>query len=142
MNWYKQSKQEVWLKAPLRHTRDGFYYLDLSQKFVTGLLSMVDDESAGEPPYWQKKYNSVEAHISVLYGDELEEGIVVKEIGQDFSFKLGKFESMKPDDWDDMKKIWIFTVESEELENLRERYGLSKKLKGHDFHITIAVDRA
>ena len=38
-----------------------------------------------------------------------------------------------------VKKIWLIAVAAPELEKLRESYGLSSKLKNHDFHITIGT---
>jgi len=32
----------------------------------------------------------------------------------------------------------VLEVESQKLENLRKKYGLNAKLKGHEFHISIA----
>jgi Swiss Army Knife, 2H phosphoesterase domain len=38
-----------------------------------------------------------------------------------------------------VKKLWLLAVAAPELEKLRESYGLSSRLKGHDFHITIGT---
>ncbi len=38
-----------------------------------------------------------------------------------------------------MKKLWLLAVAAPDLEKLRESYGLSSKLKNHDFHITIGT---
>jgi len=38
-----------------------------------------------------------------------------------------------------MKKLWLLAVAAPELEKLRESYGLSSRLKNHDFHITIGT---
>ncbi|KAF3361781.1 hypothetical protein PHSC3_001671 [Chlamydiales bacterium STE3] len=38
-----------------------------------------------------------------------------------------------------VRKLWLLAVAATELEKLRAIYGLSSRLKDHDFHITIGT---
>jgi len=144
MNWYKKSEKlkDVELKGKLRQTPDGFVYLDLPEDIVDGLFAIIDKDGISKPPYNQKKYNSVGTHVSVIYGDEVEDNdLDIKEVGKEFNFSLGEFKSTNPEGWDGVKKVYFVQIYSEELEKLRAKYDLSKKLNGHEFHITIAIEK-
>lgn len=145
MNWYKQAFKSRLISVPLRgtlkQTDDGFVYLNLSNDVIHGLFTLIDDEGIEKPPYDKGKYNGLGAHISVMNQDEFKEETEIKEIGKEFSFKLGKFYSTRPENWDEMDRVWFVSIISPELEKLRKKYGLPKTYqgKGHDFHITIGV---
>jgi len=145
MNWYKSAYKSrlvsVSLKGKLKQTNDGFVYLDISNNVINGIFSLIDEDDIEKPPYDLGKYNGLGAHISVMNQDEFKEPTEIKEIGRDFSFKLDKMHSTRPEGWDDMERVWFLSVQSPELEKLRKKYKLPKsyKGKGHDFHITIAV---
>ena len=78
-----------------------------------------------------------------MYKEEYERAIKkknkVREIGEDFAFTVDKLYSTEPEGWDEVKQVFFLSVKSPELEALRKKYGLSKLLNGHDFHITFAV---
>ena len=142
MNWYRLASKlvSVPLKGILRQTDEGFTYLKIPNNIVHGLFKLIDEKDIEEPPYDKGKYKKIGAHISVINGDEVEDDdLEIKEIGQEFNFELGEFYQTKPDSWEEMEKVWFVSVVSPELEKLRENYGLSKKLNGHDFHFTCAV---
>ncbi len=137
MNWYKQASKDISLSAPLKKKKDGFYYLDIPDNFGSSLLSLIDDNSATKPP---KQGNGT--HISVIRSDELEDDTEIKEVGKDFNFTLKELTSLNPAGWDEMNQVWILEVESKELEELRKKYGLPAKIKGHNFHITVGVEKS
>jgi len=147
MNWYKQSFKSrlisVPLKGTLEQTNDGFVYLNLSNDVIHGLFTLIDEEGIEKPPYDKGKYNGLGAHISVMNQDEFKEETKIKEIGREFSFKLGKFYSTEPEGWDEMERVWFVSVISPELEKLRKKYGLPQTYKGlnHDFHFTCAIKK-
>ena len=58
---------------------------------------------------------------------------------QEFTFTVMELRTVKLNRDNKMKKLWLLTVAAPELEKLRESYGLSSKLKDHDFHITIGT---
>jgi len=145
MNWYKKAEKlkDVELKGKLCKTKDNFVYLDLPDKLVDGLFAIIDEDDVSKPPYNQKAYNSVGAHVSVMNGDEIEDkDLEIKEVGKEFSFSLGDFKTANPKGWDEMEAVYFVQIDSEELEKLREKYGLPKKLNGHEFHVTVAVEKA
>ncbi len=59
------------------------------------------------------------------------------ELGEKFSFSVQDIRSFTLHTRDGWKKLWVISVSAPELEALRENYGCSPKLKGHDFHITL-----
>ena len=85
-------------------------------------------------------YDDNIAHISVFDGDEVKKVGLIDELGQTFTFFPTSISRVVPEGWDDMEYAWFVTVASPELEQLREKYGLTPKLKGdHEFHITFGV---
>jgi hypothetical protein len=143
MNWYKTAKlKEVKLVGTLKQADDGFVYLDINNKLIEGLFELIDNDEIVKTPYNQKQYNSIGAHVTVMYSDEVEKkGIKLKEVGKKFNFTLGELKSTKPQGWDGVDEVFFLQIYSEELENLRKKYGLSKKLDGHEYHITVALDK-
>lgn len=144
MNWYKQAKKtDTLFSAPLRKTKKGFYYLDIPQSFATGLFKMVADDKLDESPYKQKSYGGIGAHVSVISEEELDEGTVVKEIGENFEFSLLGSKCTNPDGWDEMKQVCFVEIDSPQIKEMRISYGLPKtyKAKGHNFHITFAMEK-
>ncbi|KKM60261.1 hypothetical protein LCGC14_1543610 [marine sediment metagenome] len=139
---YAQLK-EVKLRGILKKTKDNFVYLDISNDIINGFISILDDEGINKPPYNLKSFNNVGAHISVIGIDEYKNNEIkeIKEIGQEFNFVLKDLKTTNPKGWDEMKKIYFLRVDAPELEELRNKYKLSKLIEGHDFHITIGVEK-
>ncbi|MFW6173138.1 MAG: hypothetical protein ACOC5T_05280 [Elusimicrobiota bacterium] len=141
MNWYKISKKldTVKLEGKLKQTKDGFVYLDIPDDIISGFLPMINNSNAKKPPYFNKEFNKVGTHISVMSKDETE-GLDIKEIGQNISFEIKSLKNTNPEGWNEIKKVYFITIKSKELEDLRQKYNLSKKIDGHEFHITVAVE--
>lgn len=112
---------------------DGFTYLKVDDNYIYKLFPMLGLKEDGfrEPPYFRTR-SSPGAHISVFYK---EEHIKPEEAGQYFQFKLKDIVIVRPSKY---ISFAILKVESPELEKLREKYGKSPKLLGHEFHITLA----
>lgn len=125
----------VTLKAKLEQADDGFVYLKIPDEVIDGIFELIKEDRKSKPP--SKKG----AHVSVMYADELDEDQKIKEVGEEFEFTLGDVMTVEPEGWDSMERVWFVAIESPELESLRESYGLSKRLNGHDYHITVAVRR-
>jgi hypothetical protein len=142
VNWYKRcNKKEPTFSAELKNN-DGFYFLDIPQSFATGLYRMLKDE-VDETPYKQKGYNQVGAHVSVINEEEFEEPVDIKEVGKFFDFTIIGAKQTNPAGWDEMSQVYFMEIECPKIEKMRESYGLSKTYqdKGHNFHITFAVDK-
>jgi len=144
MNWYiiAQKLKDVELVGKLRQAKNGFTYLDIPDNVISGLYALIDEDGVEKPPYDLKKYNSIGAHVSVIHEEDVKENdLEIEEIGQEFSFELGEFKSANPEGWDEVKRVYFVQIHSEELEKLRQSYGLSKKMNGHEFHITIGIEK-
>ncbi|NGX58604.1 MAG: hypothetical protein K940chlam3_01511 [Chlamydiae bacterium] len=116
----------------LKQKDNGFVYLDVANEFINSVATLID--LPGELRSPPTATRSVGAHISVFY--EKEE-IAPLELGSTFSFEPKDIRSFTLHTRDGLKKLWLLAVDSPDLENLRESYNCSSKLKGHDFHITL-----
>lgn len=116
----------------LKQKENGFVYLDVSNEFITTIAPQIDQP--GLLRVSPTASRSVGAHISVFHENE---NIVPSELNTPFSFGVKEIRSFTLHTRDGLKKLWVIAVNSPELENLREKYGCSSKLKGHDFHITL-----
>ena len=112
---------------------DGFGYLRVDNAYINTLFPILDAKQDGfrKPPYFRRP-EAPGAHISVFYADE---HIRPEEIGEYFNFELKRIRIVQTSK--DTSYI-ILEVEAPELEALRRKYGLSPKLFGHEFHITLA----
>jgi hypothetical protein len=119
---------------------NGFIYLKVDGRIVAPFLNMIPKDVVLHPKEVTDPDKDVGAHISVMRGSELGEK-KVKEIGREYNFFIEGLESVKPEGWDGIKKVYFVAVSSPALETLRARYGLTRKYKGHDFHITVGVER-
>lgn len=142
MNWYSLYKlaghrEKAWLSGTLHRTHDGFVYLNVSNDIINGFFRGLDEEGVVQPPYREPKYNGIGAHISVMDPEEME-GRTLSELGKKFKYQVSGIFTVDPQRGK-MQRIWALEVQSPELEELRRRYGLPPKLRGHDFHITFAV---
>ena len=136
-------KRMVDLKGVLKKTPDNFVYINIPNNIVNGLVLLLDSEEVEKPPYDLKSFNRVGAHISIIGIDEYEDHDLgeIKEIGQEFNFRFKGLRKVDPEGWDEMSQVYFIEVESPELEKLRKRYGLSKLIDGHQFHITVGVEK-
>lgn len=136
VDWNKiveYARQRLPLEGKLVMKADGFGYLKVDDRYIHTLFPMLGLYEKGfrEPPYFRRS-NSPGAHISVFY---VGEHISPKEIGQTFHFDLKRIRMVHPSR---KASYVVLEVSSPELEKLREKYGLSPKLLGHEFHISLA----
>ncbi|EFB40102.1 hypothetical protein pah_c265o004 [Parachlamydia acanthamoebae str. Hall's coccus] len=111
---------------------DGFVYLKVDDAYIHTLFPMLElEDGYDKPPYFRTE-GAPGAHISVFYVDE---NITPEEIGQIFQFELKQIVIVQPSK---TASYVVLQVESPELEALRKKYGLSPKLLGHDYHISLA----
>ena len=128
-------------KGVLKQKDNGYLYVSVSKDFIAGILPLIDAPGKLVPPKHYKSKKGIGAHISAMYENEQIEHEIweIKELGQEFTFSVLELRTVKLNKDGKMKKLWLLAVSSPELERLRESYGLSSKLKGHDFHITICT---
>lgn len=136
MTQESQLEQEVKSQIPsygiLEQTRDGFVYVKIPDEFVLTIFPYVN-EPGFLIPASIRRHTMVGAHISVFYVDEAKRIGHITEIGRRFYFKFEGIQTVRSG----RTEYLIVKVYSPELEHLRMKYGLSPKLFGHEFHITI-----
>jgi hypothetical protein len=154
MNWFNESLKlaefqklvktagklkDVTFYGTLKSNK-GYIYLKVDDGLFEPFLNMLNNEKAIHPDEDPNKTEDkkIGAHISVVRKNENND-LDIKEIGQEFSFSLTGAKHVKPDGWDEVKKVYFLTVDSPELEDLRKKYKLSPKINDHDFHITFSI---
>ncbi len=127
------AREHLPLTGQLMVQPGGFGYLKVDDNYIRTLFPKLGLQKEGfrPPPYFRTK-ESPGAHISVFYENE---HVKPEEKGQFFHFQLKKIAIIHTSK---ATSYAILEVESPELEKLREKYGLSPKLQGHDFHISLA----
>jgi hypothetical protein len=128
-------------KGILKQKDNGYLYVEVSKDFIAEALPLIDAPGKIVAPRHYTSKKGIGAHISVMYENEqiLNEIWEIRELGQEFTFTIMELRTVKLNKNNKMKKLWLLAVAAPELEKLRESYGLSSKLKNHDFHITIGT---
>ncbi|HEV8051285.1 MAG TPA: hypothetical protein VGP47_02240 [Parachlamydiaceae bacterium] len=128
-------------KGILKQKDNGYLYVEVSNDFIAEALPWIDAQGKLVPPRHYVSKKGIGAHISVMYENELIQNEIweISELGQEFTFTVMELRTVKLTRDNKMKKLWLIAVAAPELEKLREDYGLSPRLKGHDFHITICT---
>lgn len=135
-----EAAHQIEQKGVLKQKDNGYLYVDVSNDFIAKLLPLIDVPGKLVPPRHYTSKKGIGAHISVMYENEQIDHEIweISELGQVFNFQVKELRTVKLNKDGKMKKLWLIALEAPALEQLRESYGLSSKLKGHDFHITIA----
>jgi hypothetical protein len=113
----------------------------VDNQFITAMTPHLRKQGLIRPPYFNLFSSPEGAHIPVISKREasfhyLDE---IKEKGKRFSFIIEGLYSSKPDTWPEVEEVWFLKVLSPELEVLRQRYFLTSRPNGHDFHIVVGV---
>ncbi len=128
------------LTAVLCETKN-FVYLDLADGIIDAFIELIKRRDVKKPEEASDD-DYVGAHISVMRPDEylrVTKGRKrIKEIGEEFDYTIEKLYVTEPN-WGDVQECYFISVKSPQLEALRKKYGLSKKINGHDFHISVGV---
>lgn len=126
-------------KGILKQKDNGYLYLEVSRDFIAEVLPLIEAAGKITPPHHFTSKKGIGAHVSVMYENEqiLNDIWEIKELGEEFCFTVVDLRTVKLNKNNKAKKLWLLAVVSPELEKLRENYGLSPLLKGHDFHITL-----
>lgn len=118
--------------------KDGYIFLKVDDNFIHLLFPLLEQEGIEIPPYFRTE-GSPGAHISVIYETERQQlPANIPEVGQSFDFSIKEFNSIF---LRDHEEVYLLVVDSPMLETLRQKYGLSPKLLGHEYHITIALKK-
>jgi len=128
------------LTAELKQDERGFAYLDIPDEYVDSLFELFGDKQAELPPYFGK--GRAGAHVSVILIEELgAHGLKMEDIGKKFTFRIVNMDSVKPDGWKGVNKVYFLTLSCPEIESLRVRHGLPPKINHHDFHLTFGIQK-
>ncbi len=129
------------LKGVLKQKDNGYLYIDVSNDFIAKTLPLIEAPGKIAPPRHYACKKGIGAHISVMYENEqiTNEIWEIKELGQEFTFTVKELRTVKLNNHNKVRKLWLIAISSPELEKLRESYGLSSLLKDRDFHITIGT---
>lgn len=130
IDWAKENLPQ---RGRLMQAPDGYIYLKVDDDYIDQLYPMLSEKGYIKPPYFRRS-DSPGAHISVFYTKEREQTGKIKEVGRYYPFTLS-FLSFVPEK---SHEYIVIVVNAPELEDLRQKYGLSPLLQGNDFHITIA----
>ena len=120
-------------KLDLSQTNGSYGTLNVPDVFMKAVYEAIKEPGMEPSPNG--------AHISVFDDEEMEAlSLPLPENGSMVDFRLRSIESVEPEGWDEMERVWFVTVDSEELERLRKRYGFTPLMhESHPFHITVAV---
>lgn len=126
------AKEHLPHEGILIQNSDGYAYLKVSDDYIHQLFPRLNAEQGfKKPPYFRRK-DAPGAHVSVAYEDEKTRFV---EEGKKYSFTITNIRVVEVNK---NTSYIILDIDAPELEDLRKRYGLSPKLKNHEFHITIA----
>lgn len=125
----------------LKQKENGYIYIEVVDDFIELSVPLIEAPGEIVYPHEYTTKKGIGAHISVMYENELDEDIrEIKELGQEFTFTIIDIRTVKLGKDNTAKKLWLIALSAPELEILRESYGLSSLLNGHDFHITIGTE--
>jgi hypothetical protein len=126
----------------LRQASDGFVYLELPDAFIVDLFPLISDQQSETVPLYLLEPSP--AHIPVILPHEWEQKKgwgEIERLDMCISFEIKTLCSLCPKRWPGVEKVYFLTVHSRELEELRENHLLPSRIRGHDFHVAIAVKR-
>jgi hypothetical protein len=129
--------QENLPQTGILRSSNGFVYLDIDDNYIYELIPFIESAGFETPPYFGKE-RLVGAHISVIFPNELENGII-EECGKEFSFQLKNCITIKPEQFKGLVEFYFLIVEAPELNRLREKYDLARS--EHNFHVTIGIKK-
>jgi hypothetical protein len=111
---------------------DGYAYLKVSDDYIHKLFPLLHAKDGFRKPPYFRRPDAPGAHISVAYSDE---NVRFTEVGKSFNFTVKNVEEVVVNK---STTYIVLQVEARELEQLRKSYKLKPKLRGHEFHITLA----
>lgn len=127
-------KHHLNTSGTLMQNEKGFVYVKVSDEFIYSLQEMITDEGFFSPPYFGEKL--VGAHITVIKAKEILTR-EIEEIGEEIFFEIMECTIVYPMFFEGLEAAYVITIESPQLDAIREKYGLEKPK--HSFHITIGV---
>jgi hypothetical protein len=110
----------------------------VSDDYIFESLKLLGDNTIKAPPYFGK--GKVGAHISVIYADEMKNRVpILPHLGKSIDFKIVNFAKVDMRNKNGNKCIYLFIVESPELERIRVINDLPSNMHGNELHITVGI---
>lgn len=124
----------------MQREKDGFIYLKISEEYLDKLFPILE-EIVGEKLV--KGSSLVGAHVSVIRPAIGEPALWnIPELGSIIEFEPISLATVEPDFDVKWERVWLLTIRSKGLENLRTSYGLTPLMFGnHEFHISIGTKK-
>ncbi len=118
----------------------GFIYLDIVNEYIYELLPFLETSGVQPPPYFDGIFHNG-AHVSVALISEKYLTPDIQSLQEEISFSITGCYFVEPQNWTDIEKLWFLTIDSPKLLEIREELGLSPKIDGREFNITIGVKK-
>lgn len=124
----------------LKQTEDGFLYIELPKEYVFEILPLLNRAHIAPPPYFEAA--KVGAHITVATAQEMaDRGYPMSRyLGQSIPFSIDSLCQVELENSQLGSKLYMLKIESPTIAEIRQHLGLSPKIRGYDFHITVAVE--
>lgn len=138
-NLINYAKTQLDNKGILHCTKkEPYCYLKISDDFIHKLYPFLPKMGVAIPNYFNFA-GAVGAHISVIYNQEMQQEILINELGNTISFTPENLYCIEVFN----KRLVVLIVHALDLDSLRQKYGFPQKLNYHGllvpFHITIAT---
>ena len=100
----------------------------------------MSQNSACPPPYFEN--GKIGAHITVANAEEMENIMPSKipYLGKNIAFSILNLDKVELKNSKLGSEVYRLSIESAQITEIRKGLGLSPKIKGYSFHITIAVN--
>jgi hypothetical protein len=137
------ARQALPRKGVLRQGQDGYVYLELPDTFITEIYPLIQDKECEAVSIFQ--IDPSPAHIPVILPHEWSQKKgwgEIKELEETFHFEVKRLESLRPTRWPGVENVYFFEISSPELERFRERLLLPSRIRGHEFHVAIAIRKS
>jgi len=134
------AQQSLPHQGPLKKTSEGFVYVKVPNNYILKTLTELEKDRKVEAPAYFGQ-GMVGAHITVFDANETKgKKLKLPKLGTIISFTLVNFVSVDVSNEHGSKRIYMYTVEAPELQQIRIDNGLPPKVRGFDFHITAAIE--
>ncbi|MBI5346690.1 MAG: hypothetical protein HZB76_06080 [Chlamydiae bacterium] len=123
----------------LKQSKEGFLYIELPKEYILGLLPLISQSGFCPPPYFNQ--DKVGAHITVATTKEITDLNFpnVPYLGESIPFSIVNFSHVQLGNSSLGSEAYELIIDSPQIMEIRKKLGLSPKIKGYDFHITVAV---
>jgi hypothetical protein len=131
------------LKGRLLMNQHGYCYLKIKEPYFAHYHQLISRFGGEKPPFLENNAK-LGIHVGVIMPKEYEEKKLwgkVREIGKEFYVSINGCYQIALKDHPEYEKLWVIKVDSPKLEELRNRYGLSHLLNGHQFMILVGVKK-